>query len=127
MTVGVVDTTVVVHLFRGNPLALAWYSTISQSLLITPISWLEAIYGAGSKEKQARCKRLLGGFELEYQTRSDLDWAMEQMERYRLSHGVGINDCLIASVCFRLQIPLYTHNVKHMQVFLPEAQVIQPY
>ncbi len=39
---------------------------------------------------------------------------MEQMERYRLSHGVTINDCLIASVAYRLEVPLYTHNIKDM-------------
>jgi predicted nucleic acid-binding protein len=52
---------------------------------------------------------------------------MQQLERYRLSHGVGINDCLIASVAHRLQLPLYTHNLKDMRVLLGETLVIKPY
>ena len=36
---------------------------------------------------------------------------MQQLEHYRLSDGVGIHDCLIASVCHRLQVPIYSHNL----------------
>jgi predicted nucleic acid-binding protein len=57
---------------------------------------------------------------------ADQDWAMEQMERYRLSHGVGVNDCLIASVAYRLQVPLYTHNLKDMTPMLGKLAV-KPY
>ncbi len=53
-------------------------------------------------------------------------WAMEQMQKYRLSRGIEMNDCLIASVCARLQIPIYTHNIKDMQKILPISLVIQP-
>jgi predicted nucleic acid-binding protein len=127
MVVGIVDSTVVIHYFRKTPGAREWIDSRSDQLSVTPITWLEVMHGAPGKAGQVTSKAILGRFEMEYLTRSDLDWAMAQMERLRLSHGVGINDCLIASVCFRLQVPLYTHNVKHMRVFLPEAQVIQPY
>ena len=52
---------------------------------------------------------------------------MQQMERYRLSHGVGINDSLIAAVSYRLQVPLYTHNLKHMRVLLGDTLPQKPY
>lgn len=55
-------------------------------------------------------------FEMIHVTSDDLDWAMQQQMTYELSHGVGMMDCLIASVSYRLQIPLYTHNLKH---FMP--------
>jgi predicted nucleic acid-binding protein len=70
------------------------------------------MHGAPGKAGQITCKAILGEFEVIYPTRTDLDWAMQQMEKLRLSHGVGINDCRIASVAFRLQVPLYTHNIK---------------
>jgi hypothetical protein len=38
-----------------------------------------------------------------------------------------MNDCLIASVVHRLQVPVYTHNLKDMRVLLNEALVIKPY
>lgn len=51
---------------------------------------------------------------------------MEQIENYRLSHGVATNDCLIASVAYRLQVPLYTHNLKDMTSILGKLAV-KPY
>jgi predicted nucleic acid-binding protein len=48
-----------------------------------------------------------------YYTQADLDWAMQQQMTYELSHGVGMMDCLIASISARTQMPLYTHNLKH--------------
>jgi hypothetical protein len=52
---------------------------------------------------------------------------MQQLERDRLSDGVGMHDCLIASACHRLQVPIYTHNLKDMRVLLDETLVIKPY
>lgn len=51
---------------------------------------------------------------------------MQKIERLRLSHGVTVNDCLIASVAHRLQIPLYTHNLKDMTPLIGELAV-KPY
>lgn len=128
MSVGIVDTTVIFHIFRRNPDALAWYAAQTAKLSITPITWLETIYGArGGKAGQAAQIALLNQFELLYLRRADWKWTMRQLRQYRLSHGVATNDCLIASVAHRLQIPLYTDNVKHMQVILPSQLVVKPY
>ncbi|HVU15267.1 MAG TPA: PIN domain-containing protein [Phototrophicaceae bacterium] len=127
MTVGIVDSTVIVHLYRREPAALDWYGSQSRQLSVTPITWMEIIYGAGSRSNLARCKTILSQFSMEYLTPADMDWAMQQMENLRLSHGVATNDTLIASVCQRLQVPLYTHNVKHMLVLLPTSLVVKPY
>jgi tRNA(fMet)-specific endonuclease VapC len=123
MTVGVIDSTVIMHLFRKAPAALRWYDALSQALAVTPITCMEIMYGAAGKAAQAKCKAILNEFEMEYLARSDMDWAMQQLERYQLSHGAETNDCLIASVCHRLQVPLYTHNVKDMRVLLDEPLV----
>ena len=64
---------------------------------------------------------------MEYLLPSDMDWAIEQMTRLRLSRGVGINDCLIASVCYRLNVPIYTDNQKDFLSLLPSSLVIKPY
>jgi len=103
MIVGIVDTTVIVHIFRKNSIAKARLAAQTNKLSVTSITWLEVMYGAPGKLGQQTCKTI------------------------RLSRGVGINDCLIASVCHRLQIPIYTHNVKDMSKLLSATQVIQPY
>jgi predicted nucleic acid-binding protein len=37
---------------------------------------------------------------------------MQQLERFQFTHHIGKEDCLIAAVSYRLQLPLYTHNLK---------------
>lgn len=81
---------------------------------------------AGSKKKQDDCKLLLSRFDLVFLTESDQRWAMQQLERFRLSHGSAVNDCLIASAAFRLPVPLYTHNPKDMQPLIGSL-AMQPY
>lgn len=61
-----------------------------------------------------------------YLTFYDQQWAMEQLERLQFSHHISINDCMIASVAHRLQLPLYTHNLKDMIPVLGKF-VIKPY
>lgn len=126
MTVGIVDTTVIIHYFRNHAAARTWVDTQPRPLSVTPISWLEVMHGALGKAGQASCKAILSQFELIYLAQSDQDWAMEQMERYHLSHGIGVNDCLIASVAYRLQVPLYTHNLRDMALLIGKLAV-KPY
>jgi predicted nucleic acid-binding protein len=71
--------------------------------------------------------KILKTFELAYPIQQDMDWAIGQLTQFRLSHGVGMNDCLIASVCHRLQVPLSTHNLRHMTVLLGTTLAIKPY
>ena len=126
MTVAIADTTVVLHLYRRYAPALTWYGSHSQPLGVTPITWMEVMYGAGSKAKQAACKTLLSQFDLVHLTSADQDWAIQQMEKFRLSDGVAMNDCFIASVAYRLQVPLYTHNLKDMTTMIGKLAV-KPY
>lgn len=113
--IAVVDTTVIVHLLRHYTPALAWFRLQTQRLSMTTTGWLEIMGGATSKANQERYKILLAQFELLHVTPSDQYWAMEQLERFQFSHHIGKDDCLIASVAYRLQLPLYTHNLKDMQ------------
>jgi predicted nucleic acid-binding protein len=126
MIVGVVDTTVIVHLYRRYAPAIAWYRTFAEPLGLISMTWLEIMDGAGSKAKQTASKALLEEFKLIYLTSSDQEWAMDAQGRYRLSHGVGINDCLIAAAAQRLGVPLYTHNLKDMTPLIG-SMALRPY
>jgi len=124
--IGIVDSSVIIRLFRKDLVVQQWLESQKGNIGVTPITWLEIMRGAHSKSAQATSLALLASFDMVYLTISDQIWAMEQMQKYRLSRGIEMNDCLIASVCARLQIPLYTHNVKDMQKVLPMSLVIQP-
>jgi predicted nucleic acid-binding protein len=112
MSVGIIDTTVILHYFRNNAAARAWVDLQPVQLSVTTITWMEVMEGASSKAHQTEANSILGKFELLYLTAADQQWAMEQLERFQFSHHIGMNDCLIASVAHRLGLPLYTHNLK---------------
>jgi predicted nucleic acid-binding protein len=65
-----------------------------------------------------RALTLLKDFDHIELTPSDLEWANDQLIRFHLSHNIGMMDCLIASASQRLQIPLYTTNLKHFTPLL---------
>ena len=87
---------------------------------------MEVMEGASSKANQAQSKAVLDKFELLYTTSDDQQWAMQQLEHFKFSHHIGMNDCLIASVAHRLGLPLYTHNLKDMTPLIGNLAV-KPY
>lgn len=127
MSIGIVDTTVILHYFRRNKTAQAWVDSQTELLSVATITWLEVMMGASSKTNQSHAKSILDKFEVLYITSADQRWAMQQLERFQFSHHIGMNDCLIASVAHRLQIPLYTHNLKDMQPLLGNQLAVKPY
>ena len=126
MSVGIVDSTVILHYYRNYSGARAWILSQPVRLSVTSITWLEVMAGASSKANQATSKSILSNFELLYPTPYDQKWAMQQLEYFQFSHHIGIFDCLIASVAHRLQIPLYAHNLKDMTPLIG-GLAIQPY
>lgn len=126
MSIGIVDTTVILHYFRKNQAARKWVDNQIEHLSVASITWLEVMLGASNKANQAQSKTILSKFELLHLTAADQNWAMQQLEHFQFSHHIGMNDCLIASLAYRLQVPLYTHNLKHMTPMIGQLAV-KPY
>lgn len=125
MVVGLVDTSIIVDLIRGFPDAYQWLQT-QRDLGITHYVWLEAIQGAPNKQKLKTVITILADFELVEVTSSDTLWAVQVLTRVRLVHGVDALDSLIAAPSYRLQIPLFTRNMKHFKPLLGNLAQ-QPY
>lgn len=121
----VLDTTVVLHLFRKYQPAINWINAQTQ-YGITAVTWMEVMEGTSNKANQARCKSLLSQFELLNLTSTDQQWAMEQLEKWQFRNHIRKEDCMIASVAYRLQVPLYTHNLKDMTPLLGKL-AFKPY
>lgn len=97
-----------------------------QKLIITPIVWMEIVQGARNAKERAQLMRFLRQFQIEHSTESDHRWAMRQLAQFHLSHSVEIADVLIASVAVRLDIIIYTLNIKHYAP-LPNIKAQLPY
>jgi len=125
---GILDTSIIVDLLRGFQPAEKWFSghKPDDRLAITPIVWMETVQGASDGAKRAQAIRFLGRFHIEHPTPDDNRWAMRQLARLYLSHGIHLEDALIASVAARLAVPVYTTNLKHFMP-LPGIQAHRRY
>lgn len=113
------DTAIIIDIYRNHEIAVKWLEANKELKFgISSITWMECVYGAQDKQRQKKILELLALFSIVYITDSDQQWAMQQVERYGLSHNIGVPDCLIAAPSYRLQLPLYTANLKHFTPLL---------
>lgn len=127
MVDGIIDSSILIDLLRKNTNALAWHTTVTNLRLnITPIVWMELVQGPTNKQDRQKVLRFLKQFPVEFETRSDTQWAMRQVARFSLGYGMHLSDILIASVAVRLTVPVYTLNTKHFAP-LPSLRAIRPY
>ncbi len=102
MVTALLDTAVVVDILRLYPPAVGWLRQ-QGALGISTVVWLEIVEGATNRQAELNALRLLRRFEHVPLVSEDLDWALRQLLRFHLSHGVDGMDCLIASVNQRLR------------------------
>jgi predicted nucleic acid-binding protein len=125
MVKALLDTSILIDLLRRFSPAMIWFAT-QTDLGISSVVWLELLQGAQNTLAQQKSQQLLRQLAKIEIANDDMDWAIKQLIRYNLSHNVGAMDCLIASTSYRLQMPLYTQNLKHFTPILgPLAQ--KPY
>ncbi len=117
MVKALLDTNILVDFLRRYTLAEDWLEGESD-LGVTRAVWLEVLQGVHNGTEQRRAIRLLKDFEIVELTTADFEWATQQLIKFGLSHGIEAFDCLIAAPAHRLQLPLYTRNLKHFTPLL---------
>jgi predicted nucleic acid-binding protein len=121
------DTATLIDIYKLYPPAIAWLqANLSSQFGITSTVWMEMMLGATDKADQNRVIRFLNSFQMVFLTQTDQEWALQNLQTYRLSYGIGMNDCLIAAPSHRLQLPIYTRNLKHFTPLLG-ALAVQAY
>lgn len=125
MATGIVDTSIIVDVLRGYSPAIAWFSSQNQ-IAISPFVVFELVEGTENKQALNRALNQIADMEVADFTTTDLAWARRQLIQYRLSHNLDTFDCLIAASAYRLQLPLFTRNLKHFSHLLGNLAV-RPY
>lgn len=111
MVTYLIDTDIVIDLLRMYPPAHAWFAQ-EKGLGVASVVWIEVLQGASNKHSQQRALLLNALYRIEITT-ADIDWAITALFSFTLSHGIQGFDALIAAVSHRLDLPLYTRNLKH--------------
>ncbi len=117
MVASLLDTSIIVDLLRNYKPAEVWIKQQSDAA-VSAIVWIEVLNGAQNRRDQQKAIKLLQDFGRIDLVSIDYDWAIAQTVRFKLSHNIGANDCLIAAVSNRLQVPLFTRNLKHFAPML---------
>ena len=118
MVGALLDTSILIDILRLNVSANQWIAQQNFQFGVSGIVQIEVLQGALNKQDQTKGLKLLQRFDRIELIPSDYHWAVEQLIRYKLSHNIGGMDCLIAATSHRLQIPIYTMNLKHFTPIL---------
>ena len=111
------DSDVLIDCLRGRPQAKTWLVTANTQRLGVPgVVAMELLAGCRNQNEQTAVERFTKQFTIVWPDAGDFEFAYDLMGRYRLSSGLGIPDCLIASAALRTNSILFTFNRKH---FLP--------
>lgn len=120
------DTDVLIDYLRGHPQAVAFVSALPDIVYVSSITVAELHVGVREGPERVALADLLSTFR-------NLDISSEMAQQagllrrdYGRSHGVGLNDCLIAATALAHNLQVCTLNVKHFPS-LKKAQLKQAY
>jgi hypothetical protein len=124
----VIETTVLIDNHREDSLASAYVDALlaKEVAVVHPVSAAEMLEGVRNQQNLIETLRFLGSFKRLLVKSADYEQCLLLMSEYRLSHGIGWPDCLIAATCIRLGLPLVTLNDKHFRV-IRGLRVVRPY
>ena len=121
-----IDTDVLIDYLRGHPRAVAFISALPDTVYISSIAVAELHVGVREGRERVALADLLS-------TLSCLDVSAEIAQQAGLlrrdfgrSHGVGLNDAIIAATALAHGLQLCTLNVKHFPS-LKKSQLKQAY
>lgn len=124
---GLLDTNILIEIWRKRPNAIQWAQAQPPTMGIglPVIAFMELLDGAQNQAQRQQALQFLQPYPVVHLTRDDSKWAQAQHAQFKLSHGLGIGDALIAAPAARLQVPLFTLNTKHFAP-LTDVTVIRP-
>lgn len=122
----IVDTDILIDFGRDIPAAVQTMQILEQKyrLGISVIVGMELLTGCRSKKDLKNVDDFLKGFYIHFLTEEISRKAFEWMRKFRSSHGVEINDMLIAATAFSTNSKFISKNQKHYK-FLPNLDLLE--
>ena len=124
--VDLLDTDILIDIQWKHPAALAWYAGLAASPSAAGVAVLELVRGAQNGIQMREALDVVAPLSVVWPTELDGQQALDYLIAYRLSHGLGSNDALIAATAVRLSARLCTFKQKHYRM-IPGLVTAQPY
>ena len=106
----IVDTNVLIALFRGNRKLQDFLETLDCAVDTTV--YVELIQGVKNKVEVARIEKALATFQMMHFNESISAQTIDLIRTYSKSHGLLLADAIIAATCLENSLTLVTFNAK---------------
>ena len=121
------DTDIMIDLLRKYPPAVHWLASLGQEEIVLPgFVVMELLQGCQNKAEQDQVEQSLSGSRTVWPTPEACNAAVVTFKQFRLRHGLGMIDALIAHMAVGLSMPLHTFNQKHYAV-IATLTTVRPY
>ena len=104
-----VDTCILIDHSKEK---IAFLKKNQREYYINSIVQLEFLSGALNKRELKKLNTILENFQLLDTDQDIMNLSVTLMNKYGLSHGMGVYDAIIAATCMVYDLPLWTHNKK---------------
>ena len=121
-----IDADIIIWHMRGVPQSIEFLDRVCNNpdyeLWISAMQRVEAIFFIREEEKK-NAQMLLSLFKTEAVDQTIVDHAAKIYHKWHPSHGIGINDALLAASVINANGKLFTLNIKHFP--MPELNVVK--
>lgn len=104
-----VDTCILID-YSKNKIILS--EKDKKNLCISSVVQLEFLVGAFNKKELGEFNKVLKNWNFAHIDQDIMNLSVQLMNKYGLSHGMGVYDSIIASTCIVYDLPLWTYNKK---------------
>jgi|SRR5690625_2733470 len=120
------DTDILIDFSQDHSNAVQTIAQLEKNyeFCISVIVAMKLYAGARSKKELANIDTFLSDFKISFLTKSISEQALAWMRKFRPTHGVEINDMLIAATAFSTDTAFISKNQKHYQ-FLPGLNLLE--
>lgn len=108
-----VDTDVWIDYLRGHPQAVKFVKSLPERVWISAVSVAELHVGVREGAERLALDQLLTTLDIADLTAAIAAQGGLLRRDWGKSHGVGLNDALIAATAQNLRLRLFTLNIKH--------------
>lgn len=122
----VIDTDILIDFGLDKEDAVESMSMLEENfeLTISVITAMELYLGCRSKRDIKKVEGLIADLRIQFVSKSISEQAYGLMKKFRSSHGVEINDMLIAATAIETDAKMISKNQKHYQ-FLLDLELLQ--
>jgi predicted nucleic acid-binding protein len=107
------DTDILIDFQRGFPPNRVWFKSLAIPPAIPGFVAMELVQAARNARELQDSLKLIAKMSMIWPPERDCALALSLFATYHLSHGLGMNDALIAATALGLGVDLCTFNVKH--------------